>query len=200
VADRSLWEDPPPRRFGTARPATPPPEPRPEFEPPEEPAAPDLARPAIGVAAGLVVLATLLGISGDWFSTGPGISYLAAWSGAVLVVTAAMLVAATLRMLLTGRDASLAVGIAALVWAGQVAALLTGLGEEAAEVGGGAVGAAVGLPAALALAFDGLATGRTEVVPRRVLAAVGITLGAILAVALTVLPLGEQQVNITIIR
>lgn len=170
---------------------------------PQAPVEPDLGptlRAAVGAAVGLVVLSSLLGISGDWFSSGSSVSYLAAWSGAVLMVTAAALVLAVVRMVRAGRDVSLAIGVLALVWAGQIAALLTGLGEEALDVGPGAAGAAAGLPPALALALDGLVTGRTEGIPRWSLAVVGIGLGTVLALGLTLLPLGEPQARITIIR
>lgn len=201
MAERSLWVDPPPRRHEPQRPAEP--EPEPEPWPDEEPEASVVLftrRTGIAIATGLVVLSTLLGISGDWFSSGPSVSYLAAWSGAVLAITALALVAAAVRLLLSDRDASLAVGIVALVWVGQIAALLTGFGEEALDVGPGAAGAAAGLPAALALTFDGLATGRAQNIPRWSLVVVGIASGTVLALALTLLPLGDPQTTITIIR
>lgn len=200
MPERSLWVDPPPQHPEIRRPPEPPRPP--EAEPDPEPGPdlrPDLRATLVAVAIGVIGLSTVLGISGDWFSTGPGVSYLGAWSGAVLVATTLVLIAAVVRMLLAERDASLAVGIAALVWAGQVVALLTGLGEEAAEVGGGAVGAAIGLPVALALALDGIASGRTPPVPRRTLLLVGFGLGVLLAAALTTLPLGDEQTRITII-
>ncbi len=199
MAERSLWVDPPPRRPEPQRSTEP--EPRPDAPEPEPSVVLFTRRTGIAIATGLVVLSTLLGISGDWFSSGgPSVSYLAAWSGAVLMATALALIAAAVRMLLSDRDGSLAVGIVALVWAAQVAALLTGFGEEALEVGPGAAGAAAGLPAAVALTFDGLATGRVPGIPRWSLAVIGIALGTVLALALTLLPLGEPQTTITIIR
>ncbi|PTL55701.1 hypothetical protein [Paraconexibacter algicola] len=201
MAERSLWVDPPPQHpeLAPRAPQRPEPEPQPPV-PPDDP--PELipARTAIAVAIGLVAGATIMAISGDWFSVGRTVSYLAAWSGAVLGATTLALVGAWMLMLRDGRDASPAVGVAALVWAGQVAALLTGLGEEALDVGAGAAAAAAGLPAALALAIDGLTAGRVQRPSRATLAAVGVGLGLVLALGLTLLPLGEPQPRVIIVR